>query len=135
VITALFAGHHHHRPSRDQLASAASTKSVVRKLLPLYQQELLLASSSSIAANQVTNSATYKSAARSIVEIFFFFFLQIKMHLCNNQKLRIDLVQSNSNIYISPESELLQMFFCHLSYPTNVVAHGLIIDPDAMFVC
>lgn len=103
VITALFSGHHHHRPSRDQLASAASTTSVVRKLLPLYQQELLLASStSSIAANQVMNSATYKSAARSIVEIFFFFFfLQIKMHLCSNQKLRIDLAQSYIYICIS----------------------------------
>ncbi len=101
VITALFAGHHHHRPSRDQLASAASTTSVVRKLLPLYQQELLLASSSSIAANQVMNSATHKSAARSIVVevFFFFFFLQIKMHLCSNQKLRIDLVQSYIYIY------------------------------------
>jgi hypothetical protein len=130
VITALFAGHHHHRPSRDQLASAASTTTVVRKLLPLYQQELLLARSSSIAANQVMNSATHKSAARSIVGIFFF--LQIKMHLCSNQKLRIDLAQSF--IYISPESELLQMFFCRLSYPTNAVAHGLIIDPDSMFV-
>jgi hypothetical protein len=38
-------------------------------------------------------------------------------------------------IYINPESELLQMFFCHLSYPTNAVAHGLIIDPDALLVC